>query len=64
MTFAHPQVGELHLDREKLAVSGTDGIMLVAYHAQPGSETADRLRLLGSIALPTASQADRNTSIS
>ena len=62
VTFAHPQVGELNLDREKLAVNGTDGLMLVAYHAQPGSESADRLRMLGSIALPTAREAERNTS--
>jgi transcriptional regulator with XRE-family HTH domain len=62
VTFAHPQVGELHLEREKLAVNGTDGLMLVAYHAQPGSESADRLRLLESISLPTANPADRNTS--
>ncbi|MBM9465688.1 helix-turn-helix domain-containing protein [Nakamurella leprariae] len=45
----HPVVGLLRLDREKLAVSGTDGIMVVIYHAQPGTETAERLALLGSI---------------
>jgi hypothetical protein len=26
--------------------------MLVAYHAQPGTESAEELRILGSIALP------------
>lgn len=47
--LAHPVVGELRLDREKLSVSGTDGIMLVVYHAQPGTESAERLALLGSM---------------
>jgi transcriptional regulator with XRE-family HTH domain len=55
----HPSVGALHLDREKLAVSGTDGIMLVIYHARPGTGSAERLALLGSIAAPATS--DRAT---
>ena len=54
MTFAHPQVGTLHLDREKLAISGTEGLMLVVYHAQHGTESAEKLNLLGSIALPAS----------
>jgi transcriptional regulator with XRE-family HTH domain len=45
----HPQVGELHLDREKLAVSGTDGIMLVVYHAHPDTGSDEKLALLGSM---------------
>ncbi|WBU38806.1 helix-turn-helix domain-containing protein [Homoserinibacter sp. YIM 151385] len=54
VTFDHPAVGRLRLDREKLAVAGTDGIMLVVYHAEPGSESAERLGLLGSMAAPDA----------
>lgn len=54
VTFDHPTVGQLRLDREKLAVAGTDGIMVVIYHAQPGTESAERLALLGSITAPTA----------
>lgn len=54
VTFDHPTVGQLRLDREKLAVAGTDGIMLVIYHAQPGTESAERLALLGSITAPAA----------
>ncbi len=46
LTIDHPQVGALRLDREKLAISGTDGAMLVLYHAEPGSETAEKLALL------------------
>jgi hypothetical protein len=42
----HPQVGELQLRREKLAVMGTDGLILTIYHAEPGSRAADALSLL------------------
>ncbi|GAA3206112.1 helix-turn-helix domain-containing protein [Dactylosporangium siamense] len=45
--FSHPQVGELRLNREKLLISGTDGIMLVVYHPDPGTPDADKLALLG-----------------
>jgi transcriptional regulator with XRE-family HTH domain len=53
MRFDHPQVGDLRLDREKLLIGGTDGIMLVIYHAEAGSESAEKLALLGSaLAVP------------
>nr|WP_062333419.1 helix-turn-helix transcriptional regulator [Herbidospora sakaeratensis] len=55
LTFHHPQVGELRLDREKLAVSGTDGLMLVIYHPEPGSEHAEKLALLASASVPVRS---------
>lgn len=42
----HPQVGKLRLYREKLAISGTRGQMLVVYHAEPASPAAEKLRLL------------------
>jgi transcriptional regulator with XRE-family HTH domain len=45
MQFTHPQVGELCLYREKLLVSGTDGIMLIVYHAEAGSVDAEKLAL-------------------
>ncbi|MFJ5985278.1 helix-turn-helix domain-containing protein [Lentzea sp. NPDC092896] len=48
--FAHPQVGEITLNREKYLVSGTEGIMLVVYHPDAGTEDADKLALLGSAA--------------
>jgi transcriptional regulator with XRE-family HTH domain len=44
----HPIVGTLHLRREKLSINGTDGQILLIYHAEPGSETAQALALLGS----------------
>jgi transcriptional regulator with XRE-family HTH domain len=46
MLFDHPEVGELLVDREKLAITGTDGMMLVIYHAQPGTDGAEKLALL------------------
>jgi transcriptional regulator with XRE-family HTH domain len=46
----HPEVGPLELRREKLSVGDTDGQLLVIYHAEPGSESARSLALLGSLA--------------
>ena len=46
----HPQVGELVLGREKLAVGGTEGQLLCIYHAQPGTGSAEKLALLTSLA--------------
>jgi transcriptional regulator with XRE-family HTH domain len=46
----HPQVGDLLLRREKLAIGGTDGQLLVVYHAARDSETAGLMALLGSVA--------------
>ncbi|WP_114423533.1 helix-turn-helix domain-containing protein [Nocardioides houyundeii] len=53
MEFDHPQVGEMTLNRERLAVGGIDGLHLVVYHPDAGSEAADKLALLASAALPT-----------
>ena len=53
MIFDHPQVGELVVSREKLAISGTDGMMLVVYHAAPGTEGTEKLALLASSVLAT-----------
>jgi transcriptional regulator with XRE-family HTH domain len=46
----HPQVGVLELQCEKLAITGSDRQVLVAYHAEPGSASARGLALLGSLA--------------
>ena len=48
----HPQVGDLTLNREKLAVGGAEGQLLVIYHAEPGTSSADKLSLLASLASP------------
>ncbi|GAA0420907.1 transcriptional regulator [Acrocarpospora corrugata] len=59
LVFNHPQVGEIRLDREKLGVSGTDGIMLVIYHPEPGTDSAEKLALLASAAVtPTPSRGN------
>ncbi|AGL19121.1 helix-turn-helix transcriptional regulator [Actinoplanes sp. N902-109] len=46
----HPQLGLIRLNREKLHISGTDGMMLVVYHADPGTADAEKLTLLGALA--------------
>ena len=53
----HPQVGELTFSREKLAITGTEGQLLVIYHAQPGTSSAEKLALLASLACPAATVA-------
>ncbi|MFC8509789.1 helix-turn-helix transcriptional regulator [Streptomyces sp. NPDC057411] len=43
----HPLVGEMTLSYESLRISGDDpDLMLVTYHAEPGTPSADALRLL------------------
>jgi transcriptional regulator with XRE-family HTH domain len=50
----HPGVGDLILHREKLAIAGTEGQVLVIYHAEPGTSSADALALLGSVSATNA----------
>ncbi len=50
--FHHPIVGELTLAYEELAITAEPGLVLMVYTAEPGSVTADRLRLLASWAAP------------
>jgi transcriptional regulator with XRE-family HTH domain len=45
----HPIVGALDLQYEKLAISGTEGQVLVIAHAEPGSESEAGLRRLAAI---------------
>ena len=33
----HPKVGDLELQTSKLAITGTDGLILKVFHAEPGS---------------------------
>ncbi|MHA3702687.1 helix-turn-helix transcriptional regulator [Jatrophihabitans sp. YIM 134969] len=44
-SVVHPEVGELELFREKLPV---DDLLLVLYHAEPGSPSAEKLAMLAS----------------
>ncbi|WP_435172847.1 helix-turn-helix transcriptional regulator [Gordonia hongkongensis] len=48
--FHHPVVGELTLAYEELAVTADPGAVLYIYTAEPGSPSAERLRLLASYA--------------
>lgn len=50
-TVNHPQLGELHLHREKLPV---DGLLLVLYYADVGSASADKLALLATQTRPSS----------
>ncbi|MEU4744595.1 helix-turn-helix transcriptional regulator [Actinosynnema sp. NPDC023658] len=52
--FLHPQVGELRLTRQKLHITGTDGMMLVVFHPDRATGDADKLALLASAALPVS----------
>ncbi|MET8312043.1 MULTISPECIES: helix-turn-helix transcriptional regulator [unclassified Micromonospora] len=55
----HPQVGEMTLNRERLAINGTEDLMLVVYHPDAGSSDADKLALLASAVLPTSGAKDK-----
>jgi transcriptional regulator with XRE-family HTH domain len=57
----HPQVGPLELSYEKLGINGTDGQLLVIYHAEPGSAAAQGLRLLSTIAAEQTTGPGRQT---
>jgi transcriptional regulator with XRE-family HTH domain len=50
--LGHPEAGPLELHYEKLLVPGTGGQTLVTYHAQPGSASEERLRLLAGMHAP------------
>lgn len=46
--FRHPLVGDLVLTYEELAITAEPGQVLLVYTAEPGSSSAERLRLLAS----------------
>ncbi|AZS38015.1 hypothetical protein CVS47_02665 [Microbacterium lemovicicum] len=55
--FHHPVVGDLTLVYEELAITAEPGKVLLVYTAEPGSPSADRLRLLASWAAESATTA-------
>ncbi|MYX63655.1 helix-turn-helix domain-containing protein [Streptomyces sp. SID8382] len=61
-TFQHPQVGPLELSYEKLAVTGTEGQLLVVYHAVPGSPAEQALALLSGLAGDVGGAGDSGNS--
>ncbi|GAB3921540.1 helix-turn-helix transcriptional regulator [Kribbella albertanoniae] len=50
--FNHPVVGEVTLVYEELAITAEPGLVLLISTAEPGSPSAERLRLLASWATP------------
>jgi MmyB-like transcription regulator ligand binding domain len=64
--FNHPVVGELTLAYEELAITAEPGLVLLVYTAEPGSPSAERLRLLASwaaTAVATESPDDTSTGL-
>jgi transcriptional regulator with XRE-family HTH domain len=64
----HPQVGTLELRYDKFVIGAADGQVLVVYHAEPDSASAQALSLLGNIAagraqpdMPLRAGVARNT---
>ncbi|HEX9065234.1 MAG TPA: helix-turn-helix domain-containing protein [Streptosporangiaceae bacterium] len=55
----HPEVGLLDLRREKLPIGGSGGQLLVIYHAEPGSASAEALGRLR-VAPVAAARAGRD----
>lgn len=64
LTLDHPQVGELQLDREKLAITGTHGAMLVIYHPRPDTDSAEKLAFLAAFTAPPPRHHDAPTQTS
>lgn len=62
--FLHPVAGELTLAYEELAITAEPGLVLMVYTAEPGSPSAERLRLLASWGASehTPSEQHRTTS--
>ena len=51
-TISHPVVGTVVLFWEAMELVGDNGLTLIAYGAEPGSETAERLQLLAAWTAP------------
>ncbi len=60
--FHHPVVGDLTLVYEELAITADPGRVLLIYSAEPGSPSAERLRLLASWAASPAGSTPGTTS--
>jgi transcription regulator MmyB-like protein len=50
--FDHPLVDELDLHAEKLTINDTDGLLLCIFHPEPGSRSAELMKVLGNLATP------------
>ncbi|HEV7192954.1 MAG TPA: hypothetical protein VGN35_07050 [Jatrophihabitantaceae bacterium] len=56
--FHHPDVGELTLAFEEFAITAEAGNVMLLYTAEPGAPSAEKLRLLGSLAAESVPAAD------
>ncbi|MFJ2407176.1 helix-turn-helix transcriptional regulator [Streptomyces xanthochromogenes] len=61
--FRHPQVGELRLHFESLAVTSAPGQHVSFYSAEPGSATADALVLLGCLSEREAASTEQTNPV-
>ncbi|MFJ4478920.1 MmyB family transcriptional regulator [Streptomyces xanthochromogenes] len=61
--FRHPQVGELRLHFESLAVTSAPGQHVSFYSAEPGSATADALVLLGRLSEREAASTEQTNPV-
>jgi transcriptional regulator with XRE-family HTH domain len=55
--FAHPEVGELTIAFEELAITAEPGRAVILYTAEPGSQSAQRMRLLATWAATRRAEA-------
>lgn len=60
-TFRHPVVGEMTLAYEGMEMESEPGLSITIYAAEPGSPSADRMRLLASWAVSEDGQAAQVT---
>jgi transcriptional regulator with XRE-family HTH domain len=59
--FHHPVVGDISLNYERLELAADTGLHIMIYTADPGSESAQALRLLGSWAATAAAESETPT---
>jgi transcriptional regulator with XRE-family HTH domain len=57
--LAHPQVGDIDLHSDKFTVIGPDRLILVVFHAEPGSRSAELLDILGSLTAAPSRERQR-----
>lgn len=60
-TFHHPAVGDLILSYDTMDLPGDGGLSMTAYTAEPGSSSADALKLLATWAATALADADTAT---
>jgi transcriptional regulator with XRE-family HTH domain len=59
--FHHPVVGDISLNYERVELTADSGLAIMTYTAEPGSESEQALRLLGSWAATTAAENETPT---